>query len=634
MNLFTVTRRDGGTERLSWSGLLAALEAGVVRDLAAMDEPQRPGVVVGIAVLMAVLRLYADRPRPWSEDAWRAEWVAQLGEASLRPIAPLEEPALLQMPLPPGADTRLISLLDAGTGFTQAQHGEKAIMTGSPEAWILAILGGMSRPYAKHHRASLFFAPFLTLPSDGTLASEVQALAAAYERDARRGSGACSHLPWLKGMPATPRSLADLPYPVLDLERAVRLLPDRGAVMRPSMSVAVEAAPWSECPAAARVVAGAKLATLRLGEARPWSYTTLHWILAGGEKISRKGKEETVDYSVDPPTILRGMTAPAIRLCALMTGNGKVVGYREALLPVPPPARSRLGSRLAIEASKAILADLRTARGALYGALVAARTVQREAALAAWDATAGMGSLRTLLDHIASDEPLPVRQALRRSTIVVQTRGAWNEIARTLNPLDRARGELALDQGLAPFADQEAIAIAMNIPPLAARVEAAIVSTAQHLTPGDRAALRSSSNPMPAWRLVAAAGEMATPALAALWRDVGQGLGRVDPRGACAGRWLARTGWPEARMRALLAAEGAAASGLTAEALRWLVAHGVERVSLTEIVTLAVAGELRDAEALAWARQRMALSYIAPWGEEPRGLIAWLQHRYREASRG
>ena len=50
-------------------------------------------------------------------------------------------------------------------------------------------------------------------------------------------------------------------------------------------------------------------------------------------------------------------------------------------------------------------------------------------------------------------------------------------------------------------------------PGLAARIERTLRGTASHLTPNDKATLRGSTAPMPAWRLVAAAGDIAPPKL-------------------------------------------------------------------------------------------------------------------------
>jgi hypothetical protein len=72
---------------------------------------------------------------------------------------------------------------------------------------------------------------------------------------------------------------------------------------------------------------------------------------------------------------------------------------------------------------------------------------------------------------------------------------------------------------------------------------------------------------------------------------------------------LAETGYPEARMNALLTAQGETLVGLIAEVVRWLVAHDVSRVSLTDLVTIGPTDALGNAPAHQQIVQRIALTF-------------------------
>ena len=60
---------------------------------------------------------------------------------------------------------------------------------------------------------------------------------------------------------------------------------------------------------------------------------------------------------------------------------------------------------------------------------------------------------------------------------------------------------------------------------------------------------------------------------------------------------LAETEYPPSRINTLLAATGDHLTSLVAEIVRWLVAHEVEEVVLTDVITCAIADALSDAPA-------------------------------------
>jgi hypothetical protein len=72
---------------------------------------------------------------------------------------------------------------------------------------------------------------------------------------------------------------------------------------------------------------------------------------------------------------------------------------------------------------------------------------------------------------------------------------------------------------------------------------------------------------------------------------------------------LAETEYPSSRINTLLAATGDHLTGLVAEIVRWLVAHEVEEVVLTDVIACAIGDAVGDVPARDAARHRMALDY-------------------------
>ena len=230
-------------------------------------------------------------------------------------------------------------------------------MNAAADAWICAIMGGIGRPYSNYYPATIRSGAFVALPSNGTLYSEVNALAAAFQgsKNTRPGLSARERMPWIDGHCSTPAMLSDLPSPVLDSQLIRRLLGDGTALRELNNARVVAPVRWIDDPQEARLTDKQGVRRYTLSAGRPWSYRGLHTLLAGADILGKgkRGEQPPIIGTVDAPPILAGMTASAVRLCGLTTGNGKVISYREALLPVPAPARGRFGSRLARETSKA-----------------------------------------------------------------------------------------------------------------------------------------------------------------------------------------------------------------------------------------------------------------------------------------
>ena len=94
-----------------------------------------------------------------------------------------------------------------------------------------------------------------------------------------------------------------------------------------------------------------------------------------------------------------------------------------------------------------------------------------------------------------------------------------------------------------------------------------------------------------------------------VWETVARALGVVRQGGPGIGAVLAETDYPEARLSSLLAAHGDALVGLIAEIVRWLVAHDVDRCTLTDLVVLGIADGRGDNVARSEVVGRMCLDY-------------------------
>jgi len=149
--------------------------------------------------------------------------------------------------------------------------------------------------------------------------------------------------------------------------------------------------------------------------------------------------------------------------------------------------------------------------------------------------------------------------------------------------------------------------------PLGQQVHATLHEMDAHLTPDNRARLRSAGPALPldAYIALAAvpASETDNPATMAVWQTAVRALGIIRHGGSPMAAVLAETGYPEARMNALLTAQGETLVGLMAEVVRWLVAHDVLRVSLTDLVTIGLTDALGSAAAHQQIVQRIALTF-------------------------
>jgi hypothetical protein len=146
-----------------------------------------------------------------------------------------------------------------------------------------------------------------------------------------------------------------------------------------------------------------------------------------------------------------------------------------------------------------------------------------------------------------------------------------------------------------------------------ARVNAVLYEMDAHLTPANRASIRSAARELPldAWLIMAAApsADMDRLETRQVWETVVRALGVVHQGGPGIGAVLAETDYPEARVSALLAAHGETLISLIAEVVRWLVSHEVDRCNLTDIVVLGLTDARCDSPVRDEAVARIALGY-------------------------
>jgi hypothetical protein len=343
---------------------------------------------------------------------------------------------------------------------------------------------------------------------------------------------------------------------------------------------------------------------------RVWSYRVQHAAVAGSPQVSR-------------PRILD--LAPAYssaRICGVGFDQGITKGAWEALYRIGRGKKLKLGGttgdRLSDLSSRA-LAVVSEATGALYGPMITvygsldnAKPYLNRSQSNLRDLL-GHASLQTILDLLADAPDTQAEQMELHSMAVSGIRKVWRDTASTVRePLAVARASLQLDFTLrSKFGG--------NLMPdhtssdHTRRAHAALHDMDAHLTPANRASIRSAANELPldAWLALAAVPVADTDEAGTrqVWETVVRALGIVRHGGPSIGAILAETEYPEARLSSLLAAHGDALVGLMAEVVRWLVSHEVERCTLTDIVVLGIADARGDNIARDEAVARISLDY-------------------------
>jgi hypothetical protein len=192
-------------------------------------------------------------------------------------------------------------------------------------------------------------------------------------------------------------------------------------------------------------------------------------------------------------------------------------------------------------------------------------------------------------------------------------RTVWRDVSNTFNDhLLSSRASLQLDNLMHDKFGERLMTDNLSTQ-LGARVHAVLYDMDTHLTPANRAGIRSAAKELPldAWLALAAApvADMEQVDTRQVWETVVRALGVVRQGGPSIGAVLAETDYPEARVSSLLTAHGETLIALMAEVVRWLVSHEVKRCTLTDIVVLSIADARGDNIARDEAIARIALGY-------------------------
>ena len=606
--------------------VMAACADGSLLDLPGMRAHQRAPVVTTLAILMAVLQQYSGHS-PTNAHDWRDEWTRQVGLEALRLVAPIKEPAFMQAPVDALGGSMDLSEVDC-TFMSQA-HAAKPLATGDAEAWALTLMSSIWRPYGGvGHHAAARPRPVAVLVGDGTLASEVSHLMRAYLDGSSREVGvdtsptrAGDHLLWLQPW-RTRLQVGQCPYPFLDA-RSVRLVEDGDTIQAklaktPGPMVQVDGhlddphVPLSN---------GRPLA---LAGSRGLDRDRQHGIIAGTDKVSRAQiLERAQGYRV-------------VRLCGIQKrGSGPSVGYHETVFSIRAPERWRLGGSgdQLSNLSSRMLTALSSCQGkVLWRALIELYGDKQDPhvsrGMAHYDEQTATASLQVIIDLAQADLDAEAEQKVIHQFVVSH---AWEVFLRARDThqviLDAAHAE-NLFRGSAYRALGEAKLPTDDTPGLARRAYAVIREIAKHLTPDEKAHLRSSVLSTPSviyWSILAAVPrEQAEDTSAeAVWRTVIYAMGRISVGSKPSiGQVLSSTDMPEMRVSGLLSATGDTLTHLVGETFRWLVSHEVERAALDQLATLGLADAVGDTAAREWARRRIALDWARADHRQARGNAA------------
>jgi hypothetical protein len=343
---------------------------------------------------------------------------------------------------------------------------------------------------------------------------------------------------------------------------------------------------------------------------RVWSYRVQHAAVAGSSEVHA-------------PAILD--LAPAysnVRISGIGFDHGITKGAWEALYRIGRGKKVKLGgatasrlSDLSSRALEAVSEATRAIRGPMitaYGRLDDAKPYLNRAQSHLRDLL-GHASLQLILDLVADNPDTEAEQNALHSMAVSGIRTVWREATVSMSdPLAVARASLQLDYNIRERFGGS-IMPEQTRSDLAARVHAVLHEMDAHLTPANRARIRSAASELPldAWLALAAApvADMEQIGTRQVWETVARALGVVRQGGPSIGAVLAETDYPEARFSSLLAAHGDALAGLIGEIVRWLVAHEVDRCTLTDIVVLGIADSRGDSVARSEVVSRMCLEY-------------------------
>ncbi|QIG47922.1 hypothetical protein G5V57_09455 [Nordella sp. HKS 07] len=617
-------------KKLNLFELLCSAATTKLVDLTAMAAHQRPAVVTVFAILSHLLCRYGNidvaDPRSWA-----SAWERLIGHDALRLTASHDEVAFLQPPTIEPTSQQSIEAADLL--LAKVEHEVKQTWRTTAERGLFAIMGSMLRPNVKDHRSSSRIGLTAVLTSNnGALGDEIAHLAAAFDAlfvGPAADHATKDHLVWLRmySPKTAPLSLADLPLPFLDVGRAQRLravdrdLFEVWAVPNNTARINADADPWLDDPHTPKVVTSKDAKRYKLAR-KPFDYRFEHAVLFG----ARSDKEDVVR-----PRILDLGQYRVVRLCALGSEQGKTKGYREAtyvaargssLLSFDEPSEADRPARL----SRRALETIETGLKILNRSLIELFKEADEPSDVDWNridtvrqtfrSTVAPRSIQFVFDALSRDEDIAMEQRSLDQLVAEVVFECFKLAATALaNPLKHARAEDKLMTGIR-FQLKGAAMNEQKVQPLLARQTYAILSKMMlHLSPDDRARLRTmslSDPPLSFWKLMAQvpAAHTENKRCLEVWQIVLRTVGRVYHASRPLGRILRETDFPEHRLSRFLVATGSSLPGLLDELARWLVSHEVDKANLADLATVGLGDALDDHDARDWARRSIALQYV------------------------
>jgi len=298
---------------------------------------------------------------------------------------------------------------------------------------------------------------------------------------------------------------------------------------------------------------------------RVWSYRVEHAAVAGSPEVNR-------------PHILD--LAPAyshVRISGVGFDNGITKGAWESLYRIGRGRRMKLGGSAAdrlSDLSSRALSVVREATGLLYGPMLTLYGNKDNAkpylnrAQSQLRGLLGHASLQTILDLVAETADTEAEQRILHEMAASGLRAVWQGVSVVSHtPLDLARASLQLNYGM-QLKLGEFLMPDGNPSKLSAQIHAALYDMDAHLTPTNRASIRSAATDLPvdAWLALAAVpvSDMDDPKIRPVWETIVRALSVVRQGGPNIGAVLAETDYPEARLSTVLTARGDALIGLIA----------------------------------------------------------------------
>jgi hypothetical protein len=615
-------RTADSTRTVGLHEVLFGAHSGSLVDLTRMRADQRAPVVTALAIISHLLRRYSPSPLTGPDD-WLNALRSLFGDAALVLAGgPDDKPQFLQPALLGLGNIKPFNITETDHLMAANRHVLKVAEEASAEVGLFCLMastwrhhGGVGNPAGARARL------VTVLVGDGvTIASEIVSLTAAYDAitpkivgtEAPRPKRILEHMLWAQPW-RTKEPVTNVAFPFIDCRR-IRLVPATGdqisaiVVAEDGTRVDVGTGNIDDPHVPIQVSTGGPY---KLARNRVWSYRVQHAAVAGSELVSR-------------PRILD--LAPAyssLRISGIGFDHGTTKGSWEALYRIGRGKKIKLGQSAAdrlSDLSNRALGVMREATGLVYGPMLTLYGNSKHAAKPYVDRVQsqlndllGHNSLQVILDIIADPPDTQAEQQKLQTMAATAIRAVWSDVIHPLNnPLLSAQASLELDYRMQDKFGERLMTDDLSSE-FGSRVHAVLHDIDAHLTPANRASIRSAARELPldAWLALAAAPKEDMDRLETreVWATVIRALGVVRQGGPSVGAILAETDYPEARVSSLLSAHGETLVGLIAEVVRWLVSHEVGRCTLTDIVVLGIADARGDNAARDEAIARIALAF-------------------------